>query len=662
MRLIGLEIENFMAYSGIHHLNLDRLGLVQISGRNLDDPGSESNGAAKTAILEALTWALFGEGLPRRQGNAEKGIQADEVIPDSQKGQTRVKVRLEDEHSRDIVVTRWRKYREGEKGKRTSGVTIYDGGKEHTYLTMAEGDHHIQRALGIDRNIWVRSVIFGQESQFNFCEATAKERANILTTVMGLEEVDRWLGRCRDERTNLRPTIARAEGSLEQLQGQLEATRAENPQDQINAWEADRASRLEAVQQALGIVEMEGKSLKAKREALPEPEQLGEIPEIPPYLEQAHQEARVVHIDAVAAVQRAQRDLDVAVRQLEDLRVFHQNATCPTCGQTITKEHKEECEQATAQRASNADLTLRLAREAGPLAQRTFETLDAELRQAKQAQARAREYQAVHRERNANLERERMVLDRDILSARARWQAAKAAILSVQAEVNPFLGVQERWVAQIRRLEEEMGVQQAALDNLNEKMGVLDWWANEFPRFKTWLFDSIVDTLAAESNRWIKVMTGGVFWVQIGTQKATAKGELRDEIDVQLHRWNPDGTITCRPYRVWSGGEKRRVALAVDLGLSRLMAQRASKPYRFLALDEVDRHLDARGREGLREVLEELRRERETTLVITHDPEFRASFDREIRVTKQGGSSRLEIKDEYPNEGETAQEATETAP
>jgi DNA repair exonuclease SbcCD ATPase subunit len=106
---------------------------------------------------------------------------------------------------------------------------------------------------------------------------------------------------------------------------------------------------------------------------------------------------------------------------------------------------------------------------------------------------------------------------------------------------------------------------------------------------------------------------------------------------VVIYRWNPDGSVTSRPFRVWSGGEKRRVALAVDLGLSYLLARRASKAYRFLAVDEIDRHLDDLGKDGLREVLSELRQDKETVLAITHDPEFRASFDAEVVVRREGG-------------------------
>ena len=644
MRLIELELENFQTYTGVHTLVLDNRGLVQVSGNNLDDPGNNDNGAGKTTILEALTWCLFGEGLPRSQGNKEKGVQADEVIPDNTKGQTRVTAYLMDEQfaPTHIGVVRWRKYKEGSK-KRSSGVTIREDGQDFTYLDMSEGNKHIKKTLGIDRDIWVRSVIFGQESAFNFCEATAKQRADILTTVMGLEELDRWLGRCRDERTNLRPILARAEGAHEQQAHQLEQVRAENPAERVEAWEQQRRQRLEQARAYRDEIEAHGKDQKAKLDALPAPEPIEEPAHgVDPALEERHHQLRTQHIAACGEVTQRERTLAELVGSLDSLRDFNQKATCPVCLQDIQEEHKRSCEQEAAQRCHNAQIELEAAKAAVPVTEQAFAAADAELKEVRQQLARACEYYDVHKARNARLSMDRLTLEQAVKLDRSNWQTANTRVLEIETEVNPHLDLEQLWRAKVSRLEQERAASQAAVDDLQEQMGVLDWWAAEFPRFKTWLFDSVVDSLAAEANRWIKVMTGGVLWIQVSTQRELAKGALKDELDVQLYRWNPDGSITSRPYRVWSGGEKRRVALAVDLGLSRLMAQRASKPYRFLALDEVDRHLDTQGREGLRQVLEELRRERETTLVITHDPEFRASFDREIRVTKHGGASTME--------------------
>lgn len=681
MRLISLEITNFLSYAGGPHVvKLDRLGLVLLSGRNLDDPANNSNGAGKSTVLEALTWALFGEGLPRRQGNAERGVSGDEVCPDRVGQQTRVEVVLEDEITgQNIGVARWRKYKDTtaeevtfEQGAtgvpvttksvsraRTNGVLIRVGenGPER-YLDMAEGDRRIRDVLGITRDIWCRSVVFGQESQFNFCEATSKERADILTTVMGLEVVDRWLGRARDERTLHLRELARVEGALEATLKARTAVHDDNPAAKAETWEATRGERRGTAQARQAAVAENGKGYSAAlaaryggpvdqrlKDALAE-EQAAQaaLAAVPEAVEPDPGPMKAAH----EALTQARQAEAVAMSSFKRVEALEGVSVCPTCTQPVDQAKRTrmlgefnrqfcEAQAAAAQAAGIADTAARAHQQA---------RLAAQGQTGAARQAALQRIQAAH---TARVAAEFEVRGRDdvrdqVEKARTEWRREAETIKSIEAEVNPYAAIVDQrhlrlheLAEEIKRLEEKRGTHQ-------EAVALLTWWDQEFPRFKTWLFDSIVDSLAAEANRWLRVMSAGVIWVQITTSKKLKSGDVRDDLDVQVFRWNTDGSITSRPYRIWSGGEKRRVSLAVDLGLSRLMATRASKAYRFLALDEVDRHLDAQGCEGLRAVLEELRAERETCLVITHDTEFRASFDLAINVVKQAGTSRLEVK------------------
>jgi DNA repair exonuclease SbcCD ATPase subunit len=124
LKLLRLEICGFMGFTGRSELMLDGLGLVHIAGINEDDPGSNSNGAAKTTILEALTWCLFGEGLPRPSGNSEQGVRADEVLNDRLGKQCRVAVDLRDEDGTWYQVERWRKYKAAGESRQSNGVRM----------------------------------------------------------------------------------------------------------------------------------------------------------------------------------------------------------------------------------------------------------------------------------------------------------------------------------------------------------------------------------------------------------------------------------------------------------------------------------------------------------------------------------------------------------
>lgn len=665
MKLLNLTIENFMGLTGTHQLALDALGLVHVAGRNFDDPGNNSNGSGKSTVLEALTWCLFGEGLPRPQGNSEQGVKADEVLNDRLGKQCRVVVELASDDELPIRVERWRKWKPADGTRQGNGQRLAIAGEYNEALDEKETNRLICEALGITHDIWCRGVVFGQESGFNFCDATAKARTEILTTVMGLEEIDQWLDKCRDEKRALTNKLATVGGRLGALRERVAAKEAEDVGQYVTRWEEDRAVRIGELEAEIRELEAQGKRLKAEAEAV-----------VLPFVMQARKwppiEAAVIeppdtnYVTAlVAELGRAQGvvkavEADIARNDAEAARVAQLAAECPTCRQPIGDEHRAACDaefgriraelqSQLLQRADEADKALQAANEAHARAEqeraayRELVAKDNERQAALMA-----ERQAYEEERNKTREAyHAKAAHKDRLEAqlgreRDLWRQYTKRLEEVRGEVNPHLETVERHQAELAQLKADLDAAEQEQARIGGALDTALWWDKEIPRFKTWMFDSVVDQLAAEANRWLGIMSGGVIWVQISTTKQVGK-KLKDELDVRIYRWQPDGTITSRPYRVWSGGEKRRVALAVDLGLSRLMAQRASKAYRFLALDEVDRHLDDRGKDGLRQVLDELRRDKETVITVTHDPEFRASFDTEITVVRQKGRVRMEI-------------------
>lgn len=644
-----ITVENFMGWKGVHTVQLGNQGLLHVAGRNLDDPGNDSNGSGKSTLLEALTWCLFAEGLPRPQGNAERGVRADEVLNDTVGKQCRVVVDVAG-GAQPVRVERWRKWKVA-GGKASNGVRLLVGDVTYDTLDEAETDRLICKHLGITYDIWARGVVFGQEASFNFCDATASQRADILTTVRGLEDVDKWLEACRDEKRGLVNLLATESGKLGVLLANHDRLRAQDPNAVVAQWEAQRASRLEDVRRRQAEAETRGKGLAASLGALPPAVEPGAAP-VPagnpgadPALQTAEEQATRALYQVQGELAQAQAALSSARSNLAGVQGRLGVATCPTCGQGISESHRATCMAEAARVLHDATNAYTVVSDRVPAyteaKQRATAALAAD-RQAKSAQAEASRvsmaaYAAqVGAYRNAVGSRSR--LEADLAAARAQWSGFADQMVAIGLEVNPHLAAVAAHAAELVAAERALIQSQEEQSRLARAQDVCLWWEAELPRFKTWLFDALAGELAAEANRWLKVMSGGVIWIEITTQKQTAKGAMRDEIDVQIFRWNPDGTTTQRPYRVWSGGEKRRVSLAVDLGLSRLMARRASQAYSFLALDEADRHLDAEGRRGLRAVLGELRAEKSTALVITHDPEFRAMFDAELLVTKTRGS------------------------
>ena len=96
------------------------------------------------------------------------------------------------------------------------------------------------------------------------------------------------------------------------------------------------------------------------------------------------------------------------------------------------------------------------------------------------------------------------------------------------------------------------------------------------------------------------------------------------------------------PYISLSGGEKRKINLAVMLGLKDLLLLTDSTHTDLLFFDEVAENIDEPGVEGLHQLLLELKKEK-TIFVITHNKHLKTLLDSSKRVTiiKDKGTSTI---------------------
>lgn len=62
LELDRVKVEGYGPYREAVEYPLGNRGLVLLRGKNLDDPGAESNAAGKSKLAMAGLWALTGEG------------------------------------------------------------------------------------------------------------------------------------------------------------------------------------------------------------------------------------------------------------------------------------------------------------------------------------------------------------------------------------------------------------------------------------------------------------------------------------------------------------------------------------------------------------------------------------------------------------------------
>lgn len=655
MRLLRLRAVNFgpFAYTPLD-LDLAEQGLVAVVGVNATDAGFDANGVGKSSILDALMWGLFGETSTRREStSSDSGLKGDEIVNETVGKDCIVEVFFETTAKGVTRVRRWRKAKPDPDSKRGSGADVADvvDGVAAIVenLDKSNVQAEIDRRLGFDRALFSQTVVRGQEDTFTFAQATPKERFDILTQIEGLEELDGWDERFRARGRLLAHELAVLQGAVAGKAQTVAVYREQAARDAEAAarWEADRAARLGALEARRADATAAQTATQARLAAKAQYEaRLAQIdqalaalvvPGDPPELTAWEQHAQALATQI--AVARAERDrTSKQITRASEQR----DGVCDACGQAVTPEH------IAAHRA-------RLEADAAAIDARIVEASTSATEAAgiiRSARQQVEQVRATVMGQRGQLDYERTTLLGAIGAARAeegnlhRLNAQivqlDADIAATRAAANPVVSSTDHAEA-LARLEAELATARDDEARKASEAGLCDWWVRNIPSLKAWIFDSVVGEITREANRWLAVLTGGLCWTEIAATSTTKAGDVRDRIALRCFRWNADGSVTEREFRQWSGGEKRRIALAIDWALAARLSQRAKGVCTFLALDEVDRHLDAAGRAGLLSALDILRTEKETVVVVTHDADMRAKPDVTWRVTKKPTGSVVEV-------------------
>lgn len=176
---LKLELKNFLSYGDtVQTIDFHNYGLICLSGKN---------GNGKSALLDAITWAVWGQA--RKVGGISK---ADEGL--LRLGQTRMMVAL----TFGFNGKTYRVRREFTKtyGKPLAALdfevldetqNVY---RSLTDKTIRATQDVIERTLNLDYETFINSAFLRQGQSNEFSKKTARERKQILANILGLNTYD----------------------------------------------------------------------------------------------------------------------------------------------------------------------------------------------------------------------------------------------------------------------------------------------------------------------------------------------------------------------------------------------------------------------------------------------------------------------------------------
>lgn len=450
--------------------------------------------------------------------------------------------------------------RERKKGRVLLSWQRNDVLAPNDFGTPTKAQDALDALLGLSLDVWRKTAVFSSADAANFTLATDGERKRLLESLLCLSQFDDALIVCRTHLRIEETTLSIAERDRDVAVARLESA------------EKALAAALKLSESDGGAVPDAAREEAAARELLRQVR--AEFMRGEEIIRKRRAETRALDADAT--------DAKATLRHAKDALRLLAGGNCPTCEQPISDERMKELVNTVSDAESNAAALSKKAQEATELAAGDIAELEEE-----QSVLRRRETELAARIRGIC---DAMRRQDDVASmVRGARDDAHAARGELQAAVER-VQVASQKLPLLRACEDALGLRGVRAQLLGRALGGLERAANVY----------------------LRRVAGSGLELKLKPFSEKKTGGISDAIALEVV-----GAGNGNGYRAASGGERRRIDVALLLALAEIAAaSRGARPGT-LFFDEVFDTLDEAGVDAVSGILEELSTDR-VIVVITH--------------------------------------------
>tara|TARA_R110000851_G_scaffold2544_4_gene10286 strand:+ start:11454 stop:13064 length:1611 start_codon:yes stop_codon:yes gene_type:complete len=182
MKINKVEIEGFLSIKD-QTINFDDFkGLVNVVGLNKDTKPHSSNGAGKSSIIEAVVFALFGKTIRK---TTEKSITHS-----VSRSKCKVTLTVND----NVVITRT---------KKPPSLILEIDGEPYTKEGILQTQEYLEKTLNTNYNVFLASMVFGQQNSINFLSSSAEEKRSIIQSFLDVSDLFKYRSKIRSMKSQL---------------------------------------------------------------------------------------------------------------------------------------------------------------------------------------------------------------------------------------------------------------------------------------------------------------------------------------------------------------------------------------------------------------------------------------------------------------------------
>ena len=464
---IRLELQNFLSYgTEAPPLDFEQFDVACLSG---------GNGEGKSALLDAMTWAVWGEA---RKSSGRRKPDDELIRIGSRHMEVTFTFALEEVRYR---VTR--SFSRSATGKTTSSdleFQIYDDGEDDyrplTGSTQRETQSRIDETLGLDYDTFINSAFLLQGRSDEFTNKSPSQRKEILVSILNLSRYEALEDRARDRWREAKHRQQRLDAEVERLKEAVaDVPEWEDRREELRAALEEKQERLRDLRDTEKELTQERADLEAKTREIASVQ--AAIEDLDERIEEQRAErealqARIEDADELLAEEEAiradyerYRSLKEERDRLDEKRDLHRGVEkqleqTRAQLQQRTNELERRLDRLTVERKGlEEDLNeceSRLARRSA---------VEEALRSAQAARQRVREWTAI-RDRLDRLERRQEEARRELVGARQQLQGELTTLREQVEQEQESVEALEALEARIERLEETRAEREQIAEDL----------------------------------------------------------------------------------------------------------------------------------------------------------------------------------------------------
>lgn len=648
MQLLKLSVQNFCCFKEFE-LDLYKVGLVWVTGKNLDTKSADNNGCGKSSVLKALTWGLYGLTIDGERG--------DGIIKDGET-EASVSVLVKDE---DNIYTILRTRKKG-----APSLGLFNRGKR-VEIPKKELQEKINEMTGLDYTSFRNTVLYGQNDSSRFADPRTKdsERKDVLHKILGLSILKQCHEEVRKRRIETKAEVVKIENEISSCRARIQEQEVSSLRNEMNQYEDEREYKLEGVVKAIKDISVQ---IENEENFVIGKDDSDKIEPAKDKIEKLKQALDEYDEDkAVKNVRRIKQKIQDAERKAEgikakfnsatgELKVFEEQASmldttnCPVCNSSLNKGEARKHVGNLLVKISELKRELAGYKKEVSGAKAAVEKLVGSKEKAEKVIRALREIKEsiLQAERNLSfLRQKKLEREKEELSVRKRKDELKNKLEELerrrgvlQDEENPYVEILKRALKKTKLYNAQLKELKKKQKRVYRELSNLEFWFHGFSNrgLPSFMLDGVMSILSDRTNHYLDTLTDGDIKVLFATQKEkkSSKGEYRDEIEIS---WEIEGVTGYPP----SGGQLKKIEIATDLALMDLAASNGGRAPDILALDEILDGLDDKGVQRVLMLLQELRKRRGSIFVISHDERMSEIFERSIVVKKENGVSTLKV-------------------